>query len=287
MKKISGIYKIQSKIKPEKFYIGSAVDIPQRWRQHKSDLNLNIHKNKKLQNHFNKYSESDLLFTILLGCNKEDLIKHEQYFIDALNPWFNICQIAGSSLGIKRSEEYLKKVSASRKGRRGWNKGIPMSDETKRKLSESKTGSKGFWKGKKLSEEHRIKLSLSHKGHKPWNKGIPASEEMAQRLRTINVGRKISEAHKNKIREANLNRTYKPLSEEAKRKLSESKKGHKPWNKDKKLSKEHIAKLIISHKGQKAWNKGIHVLPAEAERLRTINIGRIPWNKGLKKSKIA
>jgi hypothetical protein len=47
--------------------------------------------------------------------NKENLIKREQYYIDSINPFFNICMIAGSSLGRKKplekilQEEQIKK----------------------------------------------------------------------------------------------------------------------------------------------------------------------------------
>lgn len=55
--KISGIYKIQSKVKPERIYIGSAVNIRHRRNQHFSSLSLNNHHNKKLQYHYNKYGK--------------------------------------------------------------------------------------------------------------------------------------------------------------------------------------------------------------------------------------
>ncbi len=47
----------------------------------------------------------------------------------------------------------------------------------------------------------------------------------------------------------------KKLSEETKRKISISKKGKAPWNKNKKLSKAHKNKLSESLKGRIAWNK--------------------------------
>ena len=72
MSKVSGIYKIQSIIKPERIYIGSAVNICDRWRCHLKDLKNGNHGNGKLQNHFNKYGEIDLQFSILLGCEKQD-----------------------------------------------------------------------------------------------------------------------------------------------------------------------------------------------------------------------
>lgn len=110
--KISGIYQIQSKIKPERIYIGSAINIDDRWRCHLKDLRKNKHQ-RKLQNHFNKYGESDLQFSILLPCEKADLIKTEQYFIDSHKPYFNICPTAGSVLGLKKKYkpmgEYQKK----------------------------------------------------------------------------------------------------------------------------------------------------------------------------------
>ena len=64
--KISGIYKIQSVIKPDRCYIGSGVCIKSRWNRHLCDLRHNRHWSKKLQNHYNKYGESDLQFSILL-----------------------------------------------------------------------------------------------------------------------------------------------------------------------------------------------------------------------------
>jgi group I intron endonuclease len=84
--RISGIYRIQSKIKSERIYIGSAVDINDRWRCHLKDLRNNKHHSKKLQRHYDKYGEVDLQLSILLGCEKEDLLKTEQYFIDSYNP---------------------------------------------------------------------------------------------------------------------------------------------------------------------------------------------------------
>lgn len=180
--KISGIYKIQSKIKPERIYIGSAINIGKRWVMHLSHLRRNIHHSKKLQRHFNKYGEVDFDFVILLGCDKEDLIKTEQYFIDSYKPYFNNCQFAYSKLGQKASDETKKKISESnkgkhsfkhsdewnrnnsesRKGKPAWNKGIKgnrLSEETKKKMSESRIGHV-------ISEETRLKISKANKGYK-------------------------------------------------------------------------------------------------------------------------
>lgn len=113
------IYKITSKINPLKFYIGSAVNYKNRMNRHIYSLKINNHKNLKIQNHFNKYGVEDLQFSIIEFVEeKEMLIKREQFYIDLLNPTFNICRVAGSSLGVKRSEEYKLKMSASKKGKK-------------------------------------------------------------------------------------------------------------------------------------------------------------------------
>jgi group I intron endonuclease len=150
--KYSGLYQIQSKIKPERIYIGSAVSIGNRWCCHLHGLRRNKHSNNKLQNHYNKYGESDLQFSVLLSCDKKDLIKTEQFFIDSLNPWFNICQKANSHLGIKMSEEAKRKMSLAKIG-------IKLSDEHRKKIS-----AKG--KNRKHSDETKRKLSELHKGEK-------------------------------------------------------------------------------------------------------------------------
>lgn len=108
--KMSGIYLIQSKAKSDRKYIGSSDDIWRRHGRHLRDLRKHKHHSIKLQNHFNKYGESDLQFSLLLGCNTTDLIKIEQYFIDSYNPYFNICKNAGSSLGCKQSKETKQKM---------------------------------------------------------------------------------------------------------------------------------------------------------------------------------
>jgi len=199
--KISGIYKIESKIKPERIYIGSAVNIHKRWILHLSRLRRQKHGNIKLQNHFNKYGEADLQFSILLGCEKEDLIKIEQYFIDSYKPHFNIAYFAGSpNLGRKMSDEHKNKISNSLKGKVASNKGISPSLETRLKISNSLKGriksdeeckniSKGQ-KGKIFSNEHRMNISKGLKG--------------------ITTGRKNTEETKKKMSESAKRRINKP-----------------------------------------------------------------------------
>ena len=156
--KISGIYKIQSLIKPERCYIGSSVNIEYRWYRHKNDLINNNHGNKKLQNHFNKYGASDFVYSLILACDKESIPAHEQFFLDALNPFFNINkrvdEIHLYGKGSSHTDEHNKKIADAQKGdknsfankhhtresnskRSEWNLSHPLSVESRKKQRES------------------------------------------------------------------------------------------------------------------------------------------------------
>jgi group I intron endonuclease len=194
--KIKGIYKIESVIHPERCYIGSAVNLQQRWYRHKSDLNCNRHKNPKLQSHVNKYGIDDLQFSIILhGCSKVDLLFLEQCFINQYQPWFNCCQIAGSQLGRrwKLSAEAIENIrnghkgliihSKFEKGQIPWNKGT--------------TGTQTAWnKGQKM------------KGV-VWNKGLTKETDDRVKIQADSEsGKIISIETRNKLRLVNLNKKY-------------------------------------------------------------------------------
>lgn len=109
--RISGIYQIKSLINSNS-YIGSSSNITCRWRQHKSQLNNGIHANKKMQHHINKYGKDVFEYIILQSDVKEDmLIEMEQFWMDKMNPEFNICRIAGRTTGVEYTEERKRKAS--------------------------------------------------------------------------------------------------------------------------------------------------------------------------------
>ena len=164
---IIGIYQIQSILKPDRIYIGSSHCIEDRKAIHLCRLRLNKHHSIRLQAHYNKYGESDLVFSIVEVCNKNFILKREQSYIDKLRPWFNICLIAGNTIGRKASEETKRKMSEAMMGKK-------MSPEAILKSALARTGIKfskeacanisRAHKGIKLSNETRLRMSEAHKG---------------------------------------------------------------------------------------------------------------------------
>jgi group I intron endonuclease len=110
-KKVAGIYWIKNLING-KIYIGSTTCFKKRFRDHRKYLKEKKHKNKHLQSAWDKYGEENFVFEILEKLeNDSGLIAREQFFIDSLKPEYNICKIAGNSLGVKRTEETKNKYS--------------------------------------------------------------------------------------------------------------------------------------------------------------------------------
>lgn len=133
----SGIYKITNKING-KMYIGSAVNISNRFSTHQYSLSNNKHKNSHLQSAWNLYGSEAFLFEILELVEKDQLIEREQYYIDLFNSshreiGYNKAKLAGSTVGIKASVETRLKQSAARVGKAPWNKGKKYSVEQKQK----------------------------------------------------------------------------------------------------------------------------------------------------------
>lgn len=64
-------------------------------------------------------------------------------------------------------------------------------------------------------------------------KGRKLSEETKQKLREVNLGKKLSKETKIKLSEAGKNRKGEKRSEETKKRISFSKKGKIPWNRNK------------------------------------------------------
>lgn len=153
--KIAYIYKIKNSV-TGKSYVGHTARQPEkRFWFHLNQLRKNEHHSISLQRAYNKYGEIAFSFSILEECLAVDKLIREQFWIDKLVPEYNIAPVAGSPLGLKRSEEVRErmKIAAAKRAEKFRGKRRPgsrpevsarnkisavvkhNSEETKRKIS--------------------------------------------------------------------------------------------------------------------------------------------------------
>ena len=131
-----GIYSIYSKSQ-NKYYIGKSIDVHKRFLTHLSDLRLNKHHSKYLQNVYNKYGKDDLVFNIITECSLEESGALEKYYINKFNSFhdgFN--ETEGGEWGApgrKFSQETLQKMSLRIQGEKNpcYNKWGDMNPHNK------------------------------------------------------------------------------------------------------------------------------------------------------------
>ena len=194
----SGIYKILN-IFNGKFYIGSAINLKNRWKTHRNLLLRNAHPNTYMQFAWNNYGEEYFKFIIIENCEKNLLLIREQYWLDMTGAndralGYNLCEKAGSRIGHKPSAETIIKMSISQK-----EKAASLSPEKKEKI---KHWGNDFKKGKLNSELARQRMSKA-------SKGKPKSEAHRQAIANAHKGKKKSAEHIAKIwasRKANAER---------------------------------------------------------------------------------
>lgn len=181
----SGIYKILNKING-KFYIGSAINLENRWREHKYHLNRDSHKNQHLQNSWINYGEIAFEFIVLEYVeDKNKLIQTEQSYLDGLSPTYNMAQTAGSRAGVPMSEEAKAKIGAANKGKL---LGKVMPQATKDLISLANKGKQNT-KGRKQSAEEIAKRVAA-------NTGKVRTLETKIKMSEARLGMTFSETHK-------------------------------------------------------------------------------------------
>lgn len=166
---VAGIYCIKNLLN-NNMYIGQSIDIERRLKEHQSRLLNNKHKNKHLQNSFNKNGLNNFSCQILATFNKdtpfiqEILNDSEKYFISSYKTFTlkNHYNKNSGGKNYKLSEESKEKIRKSQLGKNNsmynktpWNKnkkGV-YSEETRKKM-----GAKNI--RKECSDETRRKKSL-------------------------------------------------------------------------------------------------------------------------------
>lgn len=116
----SGIYKITN-IVNNKIYIGSAVNILQRWYRHRTHANNNYHHSITFQRSWVLHGKDSFKIEVLEYCDKNQLAEREQYWLDLLQPFnpyigYNICKNSLTKIGMKRSEQARENMRQAQLG---------------------------------------------------------------------------------------------------------------------------------------------------------------------------
>ncbi len=214
---ICGIYTITCIING-KIYVGYSNDIEKRFKEHRRELNNDIHTNDRLQKAWNKYGIDNFIFEVLEEYEAEFLSSMENWWCNMLNSHnrnigYNI-QSTNPYGKFSCSEETLEKIRK-----------VKSTPEYKSKMSLKLTGKKRSpedvmkmserAKGRKHSPETLSKM----KGHKGGSgmKGMKHTEEVKKRISDANKGKKKSKEQVEKLRDKLIGRK---ASDETKDKLS-------------------------------------------------------------------
>jgi len=172
----SGIYEIKN-LTNDKRYVGSAVDLRRRERDHKRALLKGAHTNRYLQNSWNKYGEGAFEFDVIEYWEPEFLVGMEQWWMNMLRPEYNMCMVAGSRLGCKHTDEAkakmmgntncvgYKQTNEHKAKASAANMGYIATAETRAKISKALMGNTNCL-GHKQTDEAKANTSAALKGKK-------------------------------------------------------------------------------------------------------------------------
>jgi group I intron endonuclease len=166
----SGIYMLTNKIN-NKCYIGSAVDLNKRIFRYFQKSYLSKNEKLLIVKAINKYGINNFCISILEYTTSlvSDLLQREQYWLDRIQPEYNILKLAGNSLGYKHSE-IAKFIIAHKK------LGIKREEKVKDRISESLKISKFVGHKHSIETKRKLKIIASSRKSDP-NEGLFISVE--------------------------------------------------------------------------------------------------------------
>lgn len=173
----SGVYQIKNTANG-KCYVGSSFAFGRRWNRHIRELRGNIHPNAKLQAAWNKYGPENFEFSVVECVEKDVILEREQFWIDSVDPEYNICKVAGNTSGVRPGADARLKMSMAKIGK-------TVSKEAREKIS-------AYQKTKPVDWIAVAKSSESRRGGK-------RSPDARKRMSLAALGRTMSQAHKDAI----------------------------------------------------------------------------------------
>lgn len=147
--KVSGIYCIENSVNNKK-YIGSSINIYNRYRTHKAELKKGKSHSPILQNEWNEYGEENFEIYIVEVCGQTNLLDREEYHISTMNTKFphgyNLTDY-GSGAGRVVSEKE-RKIMSERRGIKSasFGKKSNLSKSKYYGVRQSKVGDITYWR---------------------------------------------------------------------------------------------------------------------------------------------
>jgi group I intron endonuclease len=285
----SGIYLITCKENNRK-YVGSAKNISNRWRDHRSFLARAAHHSRYLQRAWTKYGADAFEWTVIeVVDDPTQLLAREQFWIDTLHPEFNGSPYANRPTNTGHKMSLVSRQKASESNKRHWAsltdeqrkaRGAKAqhshSGETKQILSER---TKQAYKAGKLSRVRpspagatRQKISATllqrsaekqparDKARSEWELGREAREQLRrEKVSRANKGKPKSAATKAKLRAAateqmanpEMRAKHRAAVQEAMQRPEVKAKHRKGIENRPPMSAEHRANIGAAHKGMK------------------------------------
>ncbi len=254
--KIAGIYAIVNRANGKR-YIGRSEHIERRWLVHLSELKNGRHHSFKLQAAWNKYGERNFHFMILDHCEKDQLHRREQFFLDSCKPEYNVSRTALGG-GGPVTDAMRSAVADSNRRRTGWH----MTEASKLKISLANTGRASPTKGKARSRDAVEKTAAAHRGRKrsletrakiaaaaKGRKVPPRTEEYRAKMSAIHKGRKLSPEHMAALQAGRVKRQF---TDEQRAKLSESlKASYANGTRSRERPPEYREKIAASLRGRR------------------------------------
>lgn len=203
-----GIYIIRNSAN-DYFYVGSSVNLRNRWQHHQSCLRRNTHHNRRLQSAWNKYGAGAFSFSVIeIVPHRAVIAEAEQRWLDAIGvasrrDAYNFCPVAYSSAGAKRSLESRRRISESQRKR-------VYTPEMKAACAANLRKATIARKGTKLTKTHRERIAKAHRGKVvsaetrqklremmlqnprggfPWGGDVPMPDSVKEKIRKAHTGR--------------------------------------------------------------------------------------------------
>lgn len=163
MNKKSGVYKIVNTLTGE-IYVGSSVNIHNRWIRHKWELKCNRHNNKYLQASYNKYGVEYFSYEVLELClMAKRLVIYEQQWLDHFI--FLNCRVYNNAL--LAIDPFRKYFSVDERIKAIKNSVLKTKNKNKEKMKEySKNYNRNYYINNRETELLRSKKRRCRPGYR-------------------------------------------------------------------------------------------------------------------------